>query len=103
MKFRLLLSVVFVTFLLWVLTTAVLAQEELPPPYAGLKNPFPWNDAAVQEAGKGLYQQSCLGCHGANGGKIDETTGKLQGGLILFSEKRIHEWLEPLFYQVLHC
>ena len=32
--------------------------------------------------------------HKRVGGKIDETTGKLQGGLILFSEKCIHEWLE---------
>ncbi len=57
-------------FLVWVLATAVLAQTELPPPYAGLKNPFPWSDATAQEAGKGLYQRSCSGCHGADGGSI---------------------------------
>jgi len=28
------------------------------------------------------------------GGKIDETTGELHGGRILFSEKRILEWIE---------
>ncbi len=70
MKFRLLLIVLVVTFFLWILAVAVLAQEEPPPPYAGLKNPFPWSDTSAQEAGKGLYQQSCLGCHGANGGNI---------------------------------
>ncbi len=47
-----------------------MAQEEPPPPYAGLENPFPWSDASTQEAGKELYQRSCLGCHGANGGNI---------------------------------
>ncbi len=57
-------------FLVWVLATAVLAQTELPPPYAGLKNPFPWSDTTVQETGKGSYQQYCLGCHGANGGNM---------------------------------
>jgi mono/diheme cytochrome c family protein len=70
MKFKFLFIVVSVTFLLWVLASAVLAQEEPPPPYAGLKNPFPWSDASAQEAGKGLYQSSCLGCHGADGGNI---------------------------------
>ncbi len=69
-KFKLLFTVVSVTLLLWVLTVAVLAQEEPPPPYAGLQNPFPWNDTSAQEAGKGLYQQSCLGCHGAQGKNI---------------------------------
>lgn len=50
---------------------AVLAQdEEVPPPYAGLKNPFPWDDAAAQAAGKKTYQQLCLGCHGADGAGI---------------------------------
>ncbi len=70
MKFKPLLVVAALTFLLLVLTTAVLAQEEPPPPYAGLKNPFPWSDRSAQEAGKGLYQRSCLGCHGANGDNL---------------------------------
>ncbi len=72
MKFRLLLTVVAVTFFLWVLAAAVLAQEEaeVPGPYAGLENPFPWSDAPAQEAGKELYQQSCIGCHGASGSSL---------------------------------
>ncbi len=70
MKSKLLVTAVLVTFLLWVLATAVMAQEETPPPYDGLKNPFPWSDASVQEAGEGLYQTSCLGCHGADGNNI---------------------------------
>ncbi len=69
-KFKLLLTVVSATLLLWVLAVAVLAQEEPPPPYAGLQNLFPWNDTSAQEAGKGLYQQSCLGCHGVQGKNI---------------------------------
>ena len=70
MKFRLLLITVAVVFLLWILATAVMAQEEPPSPYAGLKNMFPWSDASAQEAGKKLYQQSCQACHGVNGGNI---------------------------------
>lgn len=70
MKFRAFFVAVSVTFLLWVLATAVMAQEEPPPPYAGLRNSFPWDDASVQEAGQGLYQRSCLGCHGAGGSNI---------------------------------
>ncbi len=70
MKFRLLLVAGVVTLLLVVLAVAVTAQEEPPSPYAGLKNPFPWSDASVQEMGKELYQQSCLGCHGANGANL---------------------------------
>lgn len=71
MKLKLLLVVLAVTFLLWVLATAVFAEEEqpgeVPAPYAGLKNPFSWSDASAQETGKGIYQRSCLGCHGADG------------------------------------
>lgn len=70
MKFRLLLVTVSVTLLLLVLATTVFAQGEPPPPYAGLKNLFPWNDTSAQESGEGLYQQYCLGCHGATGGSI---------------------------------
>ena len=32
--------------------------------------------------------------HKRVGGNIDETTGERKGGRILFSEKRILEWLE---------
>ena len=73
MKFRLFFIAVSITSFLWVLATAVMAQGEPPPPYAGLKNPFPWSDASAQEAGKKLYQQSCLGCHGAKGNNLAES------------------------------
>ncbi len=70
MKFRLALIAVAVTLILAILAIAVLAQEEPPAPYAGLKNPFPWSEASVQESGKGMYQRSCLGCHGARGDNL---------------------------------
>jgi len=64
---RLLLAVVISSALaLLIMGTAALAQE-VPPAYAGLKNPFPWSDASVQAAGKVIYQQYCLGCHGVTG------------------------------------
>ncbi len=34
-----------------------------PPPYAGLENPFPWDDTSAQEAGKVIFQESCAVCH----------------------------------------
>ncbi len=69
-RVKLSLIILTVVFLLGVIPVAVLAQEEVPPPYAGLKNPFPWSDAAAQEAGKGIYRQSCLGCHGIKGDNL---------------------------------
>ncbi|MBI2830838.1 MAG: c-type cytochrome [Chloroflexi bacterium] len=56
-----------------VLAVTVFASAQgdaVPPPYAGLKNPFPWSDSSAQAAGKGIYQRSCLGCHGATGGGL---------------------------------
>lgn len=43
-----------------------------------------------------LYQWCKQGLipHKRVGGKIDETTGELCGGRILFSEKRVLEWIE---------
>ncbi|MBI4283665.1 MAG: c-type cytochrome [Chloroflexi bacterium] len=70
MKFRLLFSFVFVVLLLSLLATAVAAQGEPPAPYAGLKNPFAWDDTSAQKAGQGLYQRSCSGCHGPGGNNI---------------------------------
>lgn len=67
---KLIAIVLAVAFLLWVIPAGVLAQGEVPPPYAGLKNPFPWGDSATQQTGKGIYQQSCLGCHGVKGNNI---------------------------------
>jgi mono/diheme cytochrome c family protein len=64
-KFGLLSIVLAATVLLWGLAAAVLAQDEaeVPPPYAGLENPFPWDDTSAQEAGKVIFQKSCAVCH----------------------------------------
>ncbi|OGO22869.1 MAG: hypothetical protein A2144_02480 [Chloroflexi bacterium RBG_16_50_9] len=68
MKLKLLLAAIITIFLMLLMALAVVAQEgEAPPPYAGLKNPFPWDDASAQSAGKAVYQNSCVGCHGTNG------------------------------------
>ncbi len=65
MKFRLLFIVLTVTLSLWILAAGVLAQKEteVPAPYAGLENPFSWDDASAQAAGKLIYQYSCEMCH----------------------------------------
>ncbi len=70
MKFSLLLAVVAATFFMIVLAFAVMAQEEPPAPYTGLKNPFSWSDTSAREVGKSTYQRSCTGCHGADGSNI---------------------------------
>ncbi|MBI4267712.1 MAG: c-type cytochrome [Chloroflexi bacterium] len=70
MKFKLFLIGVSVTVLMWAFSTAVIAREEIPSPYSGVKNPFPWGDAVAQEAGKKVYQRSCQGCHGLTGANI---------------------------------
>jgi mono/diheme cytochrome c family protein len=72
MKIRFFLVLVFATIFIFVLASAVMAQE-VPAPYADLKNPFPWDDTSAQEAGKEIYQQSCLGCHGVDGSNIAQT------------------------------
>ncbi|MBI4284703.1 MAG: hypothetical protein HY670_02225, partial [Chloroflexi bacterium] len=48
MKMKLLLATLLAVALLVAAAIAVTAQDEVPPPYAGLKNPFPWDDAAAQ-------------------------------------------------------
>ncbi len=51
--------------MLIVLSGAVFAHEEIevPPPYAGLENPFPWDDTSTQEAGEVIFQEFCVICH----------------------------------------
>lgn len=61
------LPLVAVTGALLLSFIPTIAQDEVPPPYAGMKNPFKWEDKAAQEAGKKLYTQSCVGCHGLKG------------------------------------
>jgi mono/diheme cytochrome c family protein len=53
-----------------ILAATVVAQNEVPPPYTGLKNPFSWDDSAAQAAGKTVYRQYCLGCHGVTGNGV---------------------------------
>lgn len=69
MKTKFLPVFIFAVLLIFVLSNAVIAQE-VPPPYAGMQNPLPWEDTSAQEAGKGIYQQSCLGCHGIDGSNV---------------------------------
>ncbi len=70
MKLGLLLATIFAALFLTIMGSTVIAQEETPPPYAGLKNPFAWNDTSVQTAGQQVFQASCAGCHGADGSNI---------------------------------
>jgi mono/diheme cytochrome c family protein len=35
----------------------------LPPPYAGLENPFLWDDTLAHEDGSVIFQESCAICH----------------------------------------
>jgi mono/diheme cytochrome c family protein len=62
---------VFISALIVVfLTGTIAAQDTPPPPYAGMENPFAWNDTSAQGAGKTVYTQSCAGCHGQTGANI---------------------------------
>ena len=78
MRLKFLLTFGFITVFLLVLANAVVAQEEPPPPYTGAENPFPWSDTPVQETGEGIYQ-SCIGCHGVDGGNIAESDFSAEG------------------------
>lgn len=83
-SFKLIAAVLIAALFLWVIPAAVLAQEEVPAPYAGLKNPFPWDSSSAQQAGKGIYQQTCLGCHGVKGNniaKFDFSAASFSGNL----------------------
>lgn len=68
MRVKWLLLAVPVIFL--VLAAAVVAQEEVPAPYAGQSNPFSWDDGAVISSGEEVYKKSCLGCHGLDGSNL---------------------------------
>jgi mono/diheme cytochrome c family protein len=70
-RLKLLFTVLTVVLFLWIMATAVLAQEEIPSPYAGQENPIPWDDESAISAGQELYKNSCLGCHGLDGANLD--------------------------------
>lgn len=73
MKSRVLLIGAAATLLLLVSASVLLAagpDPEVPATYAGMSNPFPWDDADAQAAGKVGYNRSCQGCHGADGANI---------------------------------
>jgi len=73
MKPRALVATIIMLITSLIPIAGVLAQDSVPPPYAGLKNPFPWDDTGAQSAGKSVYQQFCLGCHGINGSGISSS------------------------------
>lgn len=83
-KLKFSLIFIFALLFLLVAATAVIAQD-VPAPYAGLKNLFAWDDASAQTEGKKLYQQYCTGCHGAKGSNI---------AAFDFSTKDFHQSLE---------
>ncbi len=58
-------------FLAAIIGGIALAQPpgQVPPPYTGAKNPYAWDDAQAQKAGKQVYQRACL-CHGPDGGSL---------------------------------
>ncbi|MDO8491304.1 MAG: c-type cytochrome [Dehalococcoidia bacterium] len=58
------------SILLFAVSSAAVLAQEPPPPYAGVKNPFAWNDAGVLSAGKTVYEQFCGSCHGATGAGV---------------------------------
>jgi mono/diheme cytochrome c family protein len=65
-------------------TAVALAQNEVPPPYAGAHNPFSWDDTQAQAAGAAVFKKSCIGCHGPAGdgiSKADFTTRALTDDL----------------------
>ena len=73
MKPRVLLIAVAATLLLVLSASVLLAASpdpEVPSEYAGVSNPFPWDAADAQAAGKVGYNKSCQGCHGADGAGI---------------------------------
>ncbi len=73
MKPRVLLIAIAATLLLLVPASVLLAagpDPEVPPEYAGMSNPFPWDDTGAQAAGKVGYNKSCQGCHGADGANL---------------------------------
>ena len=70
MKVKLLFGATLLLAALSLVSIVAASAADVPAPYTGLKNPFAWTDTAAQQAGQKLYQQSCIGCHGATGGNV---------------------------------
>lgn len=70
MKFKVFFIASLVVLLLLVPAVLAHADDEVPPEYAGLTSPFPWDDTEARETGREVYEASCLGCHGAAGSNI---------------------------------
>jgi mono/diheme cytochrome c family protein len=67
-----LVVIVIVALALVAAAAAVMAQNEVPPPYAGATNPFSWDDQQAQAAGAAVFKGSCIGCHGPAGDGITQ-------------------------------
>lgn len=65
MKAVLTLAVALIAALM--LSSVVFAQDPVPPPFAGLENPFAWDDEATLNAGEPVYKARCQGCHASDG------------------------------------
>jgi mono/diheme cytochrome c family protein len=92
MKSRWLIVMLLVGIGLLATAGAVLAQDETtPPPYAGMTNPYSWDDQTAIAAGQSLYTQKCQACHGAEGNNITPYD---------FSSSEFHQDLksEPDYY-----
>jgi mono/diheme cytochrome c family protein len=70
MKLKLGLVAAFVLAAVSLASIVAVSAADVPAPYTGIKNPFAWADTAAQQAGKQVYQQNCIGCHGATGGNL---------------------------------
>lgn len=82
-----------IVVVLTLLGAAVLAQE-VPPPYTGMKNPFPWDDKAAQQAGKAIYERSCLACHGATGAGLKDFDFSTEDSAMHLEERPdLHFWI----------
>ena len=94
MKARIVVLLTGVMVVVLTLLGAVALAQEVPPPYAGLENPFPWDDKAAQEAGKPIYERSCLACHGVTGAGIKESDFSTEDSAMHLEERPdLHFWI----------
>ena len=93
-KYSLLFIAITVAFLLCMVGTTVLAQGEVPAPYVGLKNPFPWTDTLIQEKGKEQYGKLCSGCHGVKVNTlVNVDFGKADYWQVLEEKPALYFWI----------